>query len=468
MAPLYIEYADSNVDFRYDVFARPGLVLATDGQPGTPKDPQPLRAAGARTIFWDLHMENLVGTPADPVDPSEIPAAVADELARARASSACANPPIALNELLGASSQGPFRGAERTYRANVLALLQGLSAGGAVPFLLLPGSIATNGAAGDYLRQAADVSGLVAEIYFNGSQLFSAGPLLASREVRLGLRNGVAALEALGVPPARLGVMLGFQSMPGAGGRESLQPRDPWFEVVKLQALAGRQVATDENLGTVWSWGWGTFNNPGSADPDKPTAACVYLWARDQSLCNAPLRDPSFNQSLDEGQIALPAGLTCQWDKGQIRDIDIERFKTVLGSRAKAFSLLLQRGVSAAATTVSSAEVKRAERAIIARRYGGSAGRYAAALRRVQTTRKIARSLIGDELARQRLTAQAPGHNYAQWLSDAEKAALDQTTCVRDALPATGPVNLPQRIGFLHPVSANGQSRVAAVGSARG
>ena len=81
--------------------------------------------------------------------------------------------------------------------------------------------------------------------------------------------------------------MLGFQSGDSQGGRAGLQPTAAWLEIVKLQSQAGLAVARELGLSTVWSWGWGTFATPGSADPDKQAAACTYLWARDQTLCDA-------------------------------------------------------------------------------------------------------------------------------------------------------------------------------------
>ena len=93
--------------------------------------------------------------------------------------------------------------------------------------------------------------------------------------------------------------MLGFQSGDPFGGRAGLQPTAAWLEIVKLQSQAGLVVARELALSTVWSWGWGTFATPGSADPDKQAAACTYLWARDPALCDAPaLGVPGFDPDL--------------------------------------------------------------------------------------------------------------------------------------------------------------------------
>ena len=48
-----------------------------------------------------------------------------------------------------------------------------------------------------------------------------------------------------------------------------------------------RQVARELKLSHVWSWGWAQ-RDARSNDPDKTYAACVWLWARDARLCDAP------------------------------------------------------------------------------------------------------------------------------------------------------------------------------------
>ncbi len=80
---------------------------------------------------------------------------------------------------------------------------------------------------------------------------------------------------------------------------------------MKLEALAAKQVAAETKIQGVWSWGWPSFSVAGD-DPDKPAAACVYLWARDPKLCDGPaLAGAGFDASLTEGQITLPAGVRC-------------------------------------------------------------------------------------------------------------------------------------------------------------
>ena len=102
--------------------------------------------------------------------------------------------------------------------------------------------------------------------------------------MRFELRRAVRNLTTIGVPSSRVGIALGFQS--GRGGRMGLAAA-PWFEVVKRETLATRQVAGELSLASVWSWGWATF--PGTrTDPASKRAACVFLWTREASLCDGP------------------------------------------------------------------------------------------------------------------------------------------------------------------------------------
>src|SRR4029077_12595934 len=81
-------------------------------------------------------------------------------------------------------------------------------------------------------------------------------------------------------------------------------------------------------------------------DPDKPAAACVYLWARDPALCNGPaLAGPGFASSRTEGQMALPAGVRCLLGDRRITRDEVARTAAITGDRVSAASALLERAV---------------------------------------------------------------------------------------------------------------------------
>ena len=110
------------------------------------------------------------------------------------------------------------------------------------------------------------------------------GPAGASVYLRFQLRRAIRNFTTIGIPSSRVGLALGFHS--GRGGRSGL-PAQRWFAVVKREGLTVRQIATELGVGSVWSWGWARFVGT-NADPAKRVAACVYLWARDPGLCDAP------------------------------------------------------------------------------------------------------------------------------------------------------------------------------------
>jgi hypothetical protein len=242
-------------------------------------------------------------------------------------------------------------------------------------------------------------------VYFNGIQLHRAGPIVANRRLRIAFRRGIDDFVGIGIPVTKVGLMLGFQSAVGTGGREGLQPREAWLEVVKWQALSARQVAGELDVASVWSWGWGTFSEAGR-DLDKPAAACVYLWARSASLCDGPaVAGERFNASRTQGQLRLPAGATCRVGQQLITTAASAQLTRLVQDRDIAHSALLARIAESAAARVTTREILAAEAAVIAERFGGSRGSYVAALARSRATVAIARGILGDQLRRRKIGA---------------------------------------------------------------
>lgn len=401
--PWWIDFASGSVSFRYWIWGRSGVIAATEGGPTVPKK---LQAYGATTVFWQMRLGDLVGTTSNPADQASIPAAAARLYSKAvDASAGCATPVIALNELNGPGTTTPWTATNARYRANVLALVQALAALGARPFLLLPSAPYTGGTAADWWRQVAQVSDIVPEVYFSGPAMHRQGAILAGRSMRRALRQSVRNLSSLGVPASRLGFVLGFQSTPG--GRSGLQPAQAWYEVVKWEALAGKQVARELGVASVWSWGWATFSPDKSGDDEKQAAACVYLWARDGSLCDGPTAaGPGFDDSLTDGQIdALPAGVQCQYGNLSIKSGSIDLLAQLTGNRDVAFTALLQRLVEEQQAPVSAADIAAAERATISLGFHGNPAAYLAALAERHVSRATARALIADDVRRVRIQA---------------------------------------------------------------
>ncbi len=397
--PMWVDYAGHDAP----ITPKPGMVLAVSSGTAVPAA---MRAAGAATIFFDLHLNDRVGTTSAPADPATIADKAKREFDFAVQVTGCATPLIAENELFGAQTVTPWSSTNAQYRANVLLLLQELDKLGATTALTIANPPYTGGDAADWWREAAKASILVRQVYFTApgpKGLYALGPARASRAMRQGMRGLISRFSQIGIPAGRVALELQFQSAPGQGGRNGLQPSSAWLEIVKLQALAAKQVAAETKIQGVWSWGWPSFSVAG-VDPDKPAAACVYLWARDTRLCDGPaLAGTGFNASLTEGQIVLPAQVRCTFGGRGILKSDVARTAALTGDRDSASTALLEREVLRVESPVDPMTVLAAERAIVRDRFGRSVARYRAALRAAGVNLQDARAILEDRLARDRV-----------------------------------------------------------------
>jgi hypothetical protein len=208
--------------------------------------------------------------------------------------------------------------------------------------------------------------------------------------------------------------------------------------VIKWEALAARQVAADSRVGSIWSWGWGTFG-PESVDPDKAAAACVWLWARTPSLCNGPVAaGAGFDASLTDGQIALPEGVACSFAGGRVTAADVNRLAALVRNRHTALTALFGRAVLERSVPVSEGQVIAAENRAITRSFHGNHAAYLRALTKRHATLWMARAIIRDELRRRALATKLVFKTTLQWVGDREARVAATTTCRNDDLPGTG------------------------------
>jgi hypothetical protein len=483
--PLWIDYGEGSVPREVrDVLARPGVVLAASGT----ALPKTYREQGAKTVFFVLNLPRLIGDPTEPADPASIDDVVDQTYERAVASTECSTPIIGLNELLGPAAPLPWSASVAQYRANVLALLRGLAAKGARPTLFVHGNPIFTGEAAAWWRDVGAVADVVYEAYYNAPVIVRLGRIVGTRRMRLGMRSVTQRLVAAGIPRERIGYVLGFQVAIGAAGREGLQPSADWFRYVKWNALAARQVVLDERTSTVWSWGWGNFG-PQSVDPDKPAAACVYLWGRDPALCDGPsAAGQGFNASRVEGTITLRKGETCISASGRVHESDVQALTGVTRSRPAALSTLFTRVALRARIPITATEILAHEQRVIDRSFGGSREAYLDAVTRRGATLAVSRGAIADLLRRQRIATLLGGgaadplgpSTVLTWTAESTRAEADTATCRRDQLPGSGdfPVSnsrdvgsapLLQRLPFLGadtvaPVTPNGLRVTAGVG----
>lgn len=442
--PLAIDYAGTGVTFAADVFGRPGIVGAVTGRTNA----QALAARGAQAIFWEMNFRNIVGLPTTPADPAKVVPAADALFNRAASATGCATPLIALNELEAPTLAFPGGPRLDQYRANVLTAIGQLATRGARPFLLVPSNPNVADQAAAWWGEVAKRADVVREVYFNAPAIVAQGPLLGSRAMRVGMRRAVQTLTAIGIPASRLGIMLGFQSGGLFGRAGALLPA--WLEYVKLHTLAAQQVAAETGVATVWSWGWGTFG-PASADPDKPLAACVYLWTRDPSLCDAPTTaGANLNADRAEGQIALPQSVHCSFGPGlTIVKGSVERLTRLTHDRKLALSALLTRLVWRAQAPTRAPQVVRTEREIVRVRFGGRRAAYLRALAREGLTLDVARGILADELSRSSLGRRMSAAALTTSTIQQEQRLLETATCAGDELPEPTLVRLARFARFL-------------------
>lgn len=389
----WVDFADGSVPFWYR-FARPGIVAAASNFLFPPK----LRAGGAKTVYFDFYMNNRVGTPAKPETEAKAVDWAHRLFYRAVASSDCSRPWMALNELFGAGTTTPWTSNNAQYRHNVIIFAKTLRELGARPFILISSKPYTEGEAGNWWREAAHYADLVQEVYFSGRLIHRQGPVTGSRTLRNRFREAVKAFTDIGIPPRKVGIMLGFM----ASNRGSM-PALAWFEHVKLQALAAKQVARETGIATIWSWGW-HWRTIAQADPDKEVGACVWLWARDPRLCAGPeAAGPDFDATLKQGQISLPRGVRCEIGGRPITYGGVRRLSRLIGDGGVAFSAAYSQAVLAGLVQLDSVDVLAAERAIVRSRFRGSRAAYRAALARAGASQALAREVLADELRQQRM-----------------------------------------------------------------
>jgi len=392
--PLWIDFGDGSVPF-WELFAKPGLASAAANFVYPPR----IRALGGSTVYFDLNFHRRLGSPAKPKPSDEVVESARKLFYYASASSGCDHPWIGLNELFGANLPTPWSPTNQVYRANVLAFIKELAGRGAHVFLLVNKSPYTADEAGDWWREVAKYSDFVREVYFNSPQLYKQGPVLAGRTLRKGFREGVLEFTEMGIPVTKVGIFLGFQTEKGNGGREGLA-KLRWFRTIKWQVFAARDVQRELKFATIWSWGWGEWGG-GSNDPDKPAAACVYLWARSPHLCDGPgTAGRGFNTSRTEGQISLAPGVQCVVGETKMGQRTLSRLNALTGDPQVSYSALFARIVENRYASVSAAQVRALERAVVSVRFGGSYSAYRAALAKAHANIAVARDVLADELRR--------------------------------------------------------------------
>jgi hypothetical protein len=395
--PLWFEFGWPDPSFNA-ILGKQGVAIGASGS----GYPDQMRAAGAATVYFDLHLNNRIGSSTKPADPSTLPAKAQKFFTAVVQQMGCQTPVIVENELAGPGLVTPWSDAYSQYRANALIFLQQLASLGAHPVLLIPGKAYSGGDALQWWQQVSQVAEVVREIYVPANVTYKQGATLGNRSLRNAYRQAVTNLTVdAGIPANKVGIMVSFATTKGFGGRNGLQPASAWYRVAKWQALAAKQVAAETGIASIWSWGWGEWS-VAEKDTAKPYALCAWLWTRSPALCNAPKAIGNvFDTSLKEGQLSLLSSNTqCLGGSRALLAGQIDALAAVTGDRETAYSALYERVVESQYAKVSTKSVLAAERAVIAQSFGGSRAAYVAALGAAHATVPIARGALGDELRR--------------------------------------------------------------------
>jgi hypothetical protein len=148
----------------------------------------------------------------------------------------------------------------------------------------------------------------------------------------------------------------------------------------------------------VWSWGWAQRNER-SNDPDKTYAACVWLWARDASLCDAPAElGRELDTDTKTGQLGLPRGTRCMYGSTPLTAASVATLAKVTRDRELALTALVARAIERERTQVSPSEALALERRVVGARFRGSEAAYRSALADAGASVAVARGILGDEL----------------------------------------------------------------------
>jgi hypothetical protein len=400
--PIWFDFGQTYLE---PIFGQAGVAIGAS----TGDWPAHMRSLGAATVYFDLNLRNRVGTPTKPTETDTMPDRAKRLYDFASQQTGCSTPIVVFNELQGPGLVSPWSDTNAKYRANVLALIQNIAQLGAKPVLLVPAAIYADGDALNWWMQVSQTAELVREIYVPATATWKQGSVLGNRTLRDKYRAAVDNLTSIGIPANKVGIMVSFGTTKGQGGRNGLQPVSAWYEVAKWQALAAKQVASETGIASVWSWGWGRWS-VGEQDPDKGRAACVWLWARSSSLCDAPRQlGPGFDTSLRDGQLSvIPSTAQCLIGKRTITNAQISQLQALTDDRDTAYSALFERFVESDQTPIPTKSVLDAERAVIRQSFGGSRAAYVAALREAHANVSVARGVLGDELRRAQVQRTLP------------------------------------------------------------
>ncbi len=370
--PTWIDFADSSVSFWRERFARPGVVVATGGAGA--------RRRGARGRSRDRALGHVSAQARRHAVRPGRPGADGEARRRALRLRGLG---LRLRDAADRAERAVGRVAPDAAHADRRALpgerpplRHRLAERGGRPALLVSSEPFTGGDAAAWWRSVAAVSDLVLENYANANLIWRDGAVDGSRRLRERYRQSVAKLLAVGIPPTRIGIMIGFQTGAGSGrtrGAEAALALVRRREVAGARRPSGRAGA-EARARLVVGLGAArralersrTRRTPRASGSGLATRACATRRASS---------DASSTRTSQTGQLNLPAGTRCVYGTTPLTASSVAALAKVTHDRELALTALVVRAIERERARVSPSEALALERRIVRRRFGGSAAR---------------------------------------------------------------------------------------------
>ena len=321
--------------------------------------PPQLRAKGAQTVYFDLYLNNRVGTPSKPADPSMIQARADKLFDTAVTSSGCDHAADrreravrrAVADAVDADDGAVPRERARLSAASRRRAARGRSCSSRTARTPTTRPPTTGGGRRRRSRTSSRRS------TSPGRPISKQGAVAGSRRLRATMRTRMEDLIQIGVPTNRLGMMLTFSSTP-QGGR----PRGPAAARSGSTSSSGRRSRRSRSRRSCTSRASGRgAGRPSTRPATTPTSRRPRARGSGRATTRSATRPRSRARSSTRRSTsgdALPAGTLCLLGTTQLLASDVAALTRLTGDRDLAFSAELQHAVLVEAQPVADEAVR--------------------------------------------------------------------------------------------------------------
>ena len=161
--------------------------------------------------------------------------------------------------------------------------------------------------------------------------------------MRQSLRSLVDHLTQIGIPSQRIALEMQLTSSPGLGQRAGLEPSAAWFEIVKLEALAAKSVATQFKLAGDLVVGLGDLRRERHPRPRRRRGRVrLALDPRPESLQRAGRGGRRVRRVAQRGPARRPRRRSLHHERRHDQRNAVARFTSLTGDPGYAASVLLE------------------------------------------------------------------------------------------------------------------------------